>query len=664
MRFVIDTNSVLRVGFLMAENSLVEAFGAVVAVTGSNGGLLADSLHNVTRQKAVEAFGSSRSEFEALELETTLWDLVCRLNNFRDGCSSQFSFKKTPSSVSSTFTITQCVIGWVQSNLTRPTEPANLQSIKWMYTASQRRKRGSKFCTELDLDAPLREGLSIAEEDWSCDEVLHKYVFELLLAGEHAAARTACADTSNWLLLAALDASAPSASAELACSSLKLLPTQIAEACIVLSNSSQLSRYERGVYGLLGRNLAAIKSLCESWETLLLAHLLCDASLENFERNIALDHKLILQSSDWRRIIALALIQDRFPELVQQLVVDVQENTAQCSIVQHTWLVRILLHVQLALDLRPNPVLVQIYIEYLCEDPNLLDSRLDLVPAYVRFLEGENQANVYGRVLAQITDLSVQSQQVKLVERYGIALAGPIKIALSLNFDLYVEDQQEQACERLVGILNWPVAAQQWSLAANALVRAYILFLQHSSRHGIVLLSEQVSARLVRDRAMDEVRARIHEYPTVVADLAQLEQYFLLGNALDALSRWNQAKFCAYSGRSAASKFIGNALDAVTAALNFGEPHSSHIHYTQDVQSTMEQIRKVYIPMIVYELFGILQDAQSVSSGYANLALQFAVKLADEELKLYELFDERLMASLVKPALSNLVSSGLANAVY
>lgn len=646
----------------MAEDSLIEAFGAAVAVQRSTGAMLAEALHNATRQKAVEAFGPGRPEFEALELETMLWDLVSRLNIARGAEAENSSLKNTSPSVKSAELSSSSIIGWLQSNLTRPTEPGDLQSIKWMYTASQKGKRGSKVCTELDLDAPLREGLPIAQEDRERDETLHRYVFELLLAGEHAAARTACAETSNWLLLAALDSAVLSFSVGTTTVHPTLLPARIAEACVVLSENNQLGRYERGVYGLLGQNLAIIKPLCESWETLLLAHLLCGASLESFERNVSLDHKILLQGSDWRRQIALALVQDRFPVLVQQLVVDVEENTAQSSIVQHPWLARVLLHVQLASGLRPNPVLLQIYIEYLCENPVLLDSRLDLIPAYVRFLEGDTQASVYGRVLAQITDARVQAQQVKRAESYGITLAGPIKTALALNFDLYAEDQQNEACERLVGILNWPVAAQYWSLAANALVRAYILFLEHNSRHGIVLLSEQISARSVREKAMDEVRAKIHEHPAVVADLAQLEQYSLLGNALEALSRWMQVSPHAQGGRSVAPKLIGNAMDAVASALRFGKLHSSHIELAQNAQNTMEQIRRVYIPQIVYELFDILQDAQTVSSGYANVALQFALKLADEELKLYELFDEKLMKSFVKPALLHLSLPGVADA--
>jgi len=607
----------------MPSDALILPFGVAVAPAYLDAESLVAALHEAARQKALDAFGSQRSlTFKPLELETRLWDLVARIVDNKAHKSSSSA---------------PVVIEWLQKNLRAVAEPSNLQSIKWMYTKNQAAKpRGNAVVSELDLDAPLRQALPISEEDREADETFFRYVFELLLCGDRKRAQAVCADTNNWLLRAAVSVTTPT--------------DVFATACKQLSSDHRVGKWEAAVYGLVCGNLAVVAPLCDSWEKLLLVHLQAGASLQTFELAVQRDHKLLLQHQDWIHQVAIAVIQERVPELVVQLASQVQSSDRSAVLVVQPHLTRILLHLQLVLGLQAgvpqiDTTLAQVYLEYICDSPEDLPQTLPLVPEYVRFLSSESQSRVYGYILAQITDPDTQAHQLRLASEYTIDVAPALEHAVALNFDLSSEHNEEAAHGldvRLVGILNWLVIAELWPLAVKSLLRAYIFFYTQGRRAGAVLLASQISAEYARSHALDGLRTKLQDYPDLVNELNQLRDCAQLAEALAALDAWHQLDHTNPGWRSSAAKVIGFAIESVSNALNFGAAAT-----TEDIVL----IRRKYIPLITYELLDVLSAAQSVSEGYATVALEFAIKIADEDLKLYELFDVSLLSALAKPAL-------------
>lgn len=558
----------------MAEERLVEEFGDAVLDSGISQAELAERLLGRCRQTLVRA-ADFPVALEHLQREVQLWTLVYSISAGAEGS----------------------IADWIAQFLPEPRAPAKLPAIKWQHLQAA----GHGL---LDEDAPLRGDVELDAEDRAADSDVFEYVFALLLRGETSAAADLCSQTGNWLLRAAIEASSP-----------RTPNPVLVEACRVASESS-LSAAERGVYGLLGKQLASVAPLCRSWDELLLAYLRTESPLDRFEAAVQADPALAVPGMDFRRRIVIALASGTFAALARELLAD---EAALLDIA----LVRVVLHVQMVLECVTEPA-VKLYVLHLCSDPARLAERLVYVPGYVKELERSEQPALYGQVLAELISPEQIAQQLELSREFGIDLPACLAHAVNLCLDLYTENVGDEFVGmRVVRCVVSVLDARLYAQSLRELVRAYELFLTHEDVRAARALTSAFDLDALRRDTFDarQLGGRSRE---VLRWLVQLRQYKELVAAFSRLEEGD----CSSAGAAATSH-------AVFAALEFDGP---------------DALRQRCVPRLVYGLLALV-DADD-EHRFAGVAARLVEALADERRQLYRFFDRELMHRLVGPYLA------------
>ncbi|KAK9469976.1 nuclear pore protein 84/107 [Dipodascopsis tothii] len=168
--------------------------------------------------------------------------------------------------------------------------------------------------TELDVDAPMRQGKAIDAADAEDDRRVFANVFRLIQTGQLDRARTICEHTGNFTLNAAVngaveycdpavDATGPAGERAFG-TKRKALWRRM---CAQLARAAEVpDKYERAIYGFICGDLDTVVAVCDSWESELLAHVqhLLSVETEQFidtRRREAPGHGLVaLQKAELR----------------------------------------------------------------------------------------------------------------------------------------------------------------------------------------------------------------------------------------------------------------------------------------------------------------------------------------------------------------------------
>lgn len=559
----------------MADEWLVEEFGSVTLASGLSHDHLAEDLLARCRQALTSVSDLGVSTRHHLELEIQIWALVYGISAGAEGSMAD----------------------WIAQFLPKPLTPGDLPAIKWRHSLMA-------GMSDLDEDAPLRSGTPLDTRDSEEDSAVFEYVFALLLRGETSVAADVCAQTGNWLVRAAIEAT-----------SLRTTNPVLTDTCRAASESS-ISAAERGVYGLLGKRLDSVAPLCQSWDELLLAYIRTGTPLEQFEETTRTDPALALISTDFRRRIVIALAKGTFPQVATELLGDM-------AALDDISLVRIVLHVQMVLGCVTEPA-VKLYVLHLCSEPSKRAQRLPYVPCYVKELAASEQPALYGQLLAELVSPRQLLQQVELSRELGIDLSACLVQAMKLCLDLYVENvRDEVAGMRLVQCVATVLQARLYAQAVHDLVRAYELFLTHSDVLAALSLCSVYDLEDLRRDTLSESAPRGRS-PDVLRGLVLLRQYETVTAALELLEKRD------FSPDSAAE-----TTQTVFAALQFDGP---------------ESLRRTCIPRLVFRLLAFIEEAGR-QGNFSKDVSRLVTVLADEQRELYKYFDAQLMHTLVGPYL-------------
>ncbi|XP_065068605.1 nuclear pore complex protein Nup107-like [Rhopilema esculentum] len=204
----------------------------------------------------------------------------------------------------------QLIVDWLEKNAEDKINDFiatdNLQftsdSVSWEHTLHtlnmlSTSKGGSRFVTELDPDAPIRQRRPLADLDQDDENRLMKYVFMFLRAGKLEEAKDICikygqswraATLDGWRLWHDANFEDSTKNGEMEITEGNPFGLIWKSCCWKLSEDTEVSTYEKAIYSALSGNLRQLLSVCGSWEDRLWAYfkVLVDGKVEQELRHV------------------------------------------------------------------------------------------------------------------------------------------------------------------------------------------------------------------------------------------------------------------------------------------------------------------------------------------------------------------------------------------
>ena len=217
-----------------------------------------------------EQYKGSPKTAEWWTLETRLWDLIRRLYEFRHTLANQ---QPPLDPAESSLEETRVILKWLTDTAPRITQPEYIQSNRWFVTRENLKMRkvtagrtslahnNDPVVSELDPDAPLRQGKVLMLEDEENERKLLKQVFAYLRLGDVKGAEQVCRDSNNFWRAASFSASSGPE-----------LNNNWRKMCFQIARQPQVEKYEKAVYGVVCGDLDSVVSVCQTWEDQLWAH--------------------------------------------------------------------------------------------------------------------------------------------------------------------------------------------------------------------------------------------------------------------------------------------------------------------------------------------------------------------------------------------------------
>ncbi|BFZ57606.1 Nucleoporin nup84 [Savitreella phatthalungensis] len=287
-----------RGGELFGENGLLAQFYSI----GSE------------RVEALADAGEADSgEARAWQLECRTWDLVQRLYLERtrqvpsaadlavdiDRISNR-ALERLLYETDSSAAEARLVLDWLRDGAASIPLDGELRGNRWLYTRESIKTRGRTFdkglgsgdlnantVSELDPDAPVRQGKRLDDRDLDYERVMLRALFSHIRAGEFAEAAELCRASGDHWRAASMqgfvehsdprrDVSfAENGEDEMDGGRIEGNPRKALwrRMCYALAKETSIDLHERAVYGALCGDVDAVRPACTSWEDHLWAHL-------------------------------------------------------------------------------------------------------------------------------------------------------------------------------------------------------------------------------------------------------------------------------------------------------------------------------------------------------------------------------------------------------
>lgn len=332
-------------------------------------------------------------------------------------------------------------------------------------------------------------------------------------------------------------------------------------------------------------------------------------------------------------------------------------------------------------------VIIDAYIELLRGE-----GKNDLIPLYVSYLSDDLASDTYSYLLATITDSEERKQHLHLAKKYGLDMPNTIRKAVKRVFDEDPTQYQQyeeikftsevtQNDLNLCHAVAWYKEATMWPDAIHSCVTLYRLFLgvgkiQSASEFGeavpwAFILNKYEAYLIGRDAG--PITLGIEEDTTPINEAFRLEfsEYGRLVSCIQQIHTWNDHYANASSqelsfstkdrrGSAMSNGSIANGSkkrehtqlwkrDAIHIVTSLSDTvhqlartwMTSVLNSPDADQETIEQVTRLrtwYIPFLLMELLRVFIEAQEAQFNFLRQAAGLATFVADEDLKIYQLF--------------------------
>ncbi|CCG81566.1 Nucleoporin nup107 [Taphrina deformans PYCC 5710] len=458
-------------------------------------GILAE-LYKISQEKlASHDFASNIDEKKTWLLECRTWDLVQRLYLERtkqlfsppveDKMMSNHAAVQRLYDTSTEAAETKIVLDWLQDGKEEMTT-LELRSNGWFYTREhiKGRQRSSlitendKIVTELDPDAPVRQGRRLVEEDEQYEKDLVRIMFEKVRSGNYKGAADLAQQSGEHWRAASLrgcverreaDDNESEDGIENAAEGSTNKPLW-RRMCFALSQQPSFDVYERAMYGALCGDVASVLPVLSTWEDRLWVHYNAmnisrvEAHLGNLGR-VSLDtdfpitdfthleprsildglfqneeHTIRTEARSPLRVVQARLITNQVGNLLEDMYHQLQavREGGLPNVGSSPHLIRFVAHLvivlrQLQVDLPEIAciAILQAYVEIL-----ISANQGDAVAVYASQLPAHEAVEAFARFLVLVEEEDSRKEQLRLALAHGI----DTKVALLRTVELVFEE--------------------------------------------------------------------------------------------------------------------------------------------------------------------------------------------------------------------------------
>ncbi|GMM48217.1 Nup84 protein [Pichia kluyveri] len=380
-------------------------------------------------------------------------------------------------------------------------DDVDFQTIKWLNTTLKLNNinKDPSLVKNLDLDAPLRTGLSIDTNDKLKDELFFKRAFNLLMSNEIDELKTLCTLTNNWdfaLMLNGLnDRIDPII--DLNDYSNNTIPSGVMNKLLRKRTIYQLCQnetknYEKACYGFLSSDFLSTNQMVNTWEEKLYLYLdnlfnsklesnifkydhnnsnnnnnnnnellkklksppLISNSIDDILNKLANDDNISIkeQSKNSIRVLIGSIISDNVKTLMNNTIKSLDllnendnEENLQNEISNESYLLRILTHLSIILQLIYGEELISNndYIKLLkCYIIRLmLYKSYDLVPTYISFIPNNDEIiEIYSTILFQFEfNVNERINQINNIRIFKLPLEQILRNTIEKAFNETIE---------------------------------------------------------------------------------------------------------------------------------------------------------------------------------------------------------------------------------
>lgn len=655
---------------------------------------------SIAGRYAAETLNSNTESSSDWELEAKLWHLFELLLSFRTSdqeleitevrhYNSDAVFEKQLLHENRELYQIWIIIVWIQDNMRELERPSRLPASKWSNTMISGGIKSS------DLDYPLREKKAeIDPRDKEEDSIFFKYIYELLIAGKVEEALEECKLSDNLTI-----------SMILCGMQLYVNPrvdTQLREdfesqqgikkhalwrrTVYSLSQNTELNYYERAIYSFLAGDIPPEEVMnISSWDSGLLVYLnqILKIEVENYlnsENKISKDelifslpshpndsqtvlNRLSLaypQESEHpiRVLIGGIILNTLEPVLnsaVKLLMEMVQGQTAENDLAEKPYLLRIVTHMSILLDIispglvskRNKSKLITAYISIM-----KLHELYDVIPVYIDFLDSEEIVDAYSFVLSTLEDPDVRKKQIEIANFLRLPTSNILR---KTTERIFVETEEEYTPRGEVSVtfdvppvdkhlifgVEWLIQGKLYVDAVDsviALSRRFLIngkiksleyFINGNSLDDLLKNYElEVIYQRNHDDEKESKKKEIQEYQRLIRELKKFEEW------KDTVSKLNSES----NVPSLIEKFQQYSRGTFDLIKHFFVELSEHEDHPD--REIYYEIRSLYTPYLIIELHKELVEAAMLLKipTFIREALGFANLVANETDKIYLLF--------------------------
>lgn len=436
----------------------------------------------------------------------------------------------------------------------------------WNFGGSSSNGDQIQLVTELDVDAPLRQGKSVDKEDAEIDRRVFAYVFRMLQTGEYEAAQDLCERSGNYVLNAALNGLVeyrdPRIDGYYEGMARGTKRKGLWKKMCKQAARSLPDKYERAIYGIMCGDLDSVVAVSDSWESEMLAHVQ-HSIMEELDENgnvrvhnegegnsRAVGEIINVLANTWTsakhplRIIQGGIIKEMIGMIVSdtaQKLDNIRDGVEETNIlVEERYLLRVITHMMLFLskmtDVGPQEDAVAVlagYVEMLT-----IWGKLRLVPVYVAQLPEREAIEAYSFMLAEVRDAAQRREQFELAEKHGVDIMNTLRRTMQRVFDEH--DDTETADERLTDAIMWFVDAGMWRDVIRSANAIYVRFLLAGKVNSAYRLRANLSESGVQQYTSEyEYEADASE---IADDISEFKEYERLLDGISSVHAWEAVR--------------------------------------------------------------------------------------------------------------------------
>ncbi|TID29708.1 hypothetical protein CANINC_001721 [Pichia inconspicua] len=579
-------------------------------------------------------------------------------------------------------------------------EELDLQTTKWLNTLNNLNSMSPnpEYVDCLDIDAPTRTDHAIDPVDAEKDELFFKKAFSLLLSNELEDLNELCKITNNWdfaMILAGFsDRVDPimdlndfqSGTKPSGVKSQILRKRTLYQLIQSVKSSKATGKYELACYGYLVNDFMSCHELASNWEEKLLIYLRNYLNIKLEDQLVKIHTKFNIESSDLAmihklpkppimtnsvddilmklsndtddrikeqskhpiRVLMGSLISDNVKDLMNNTIKSLEnmvQTDGQDSILADTYVLRILTHVAIILQLVYGEKLISnddytkllnFYIHRLT-----LYKSYELIPTYMSYIPEESDIiRIYSGLIMKFEfEPEDRAKQISGIRHLVLPLENILRTTIERAFEetaQYYPTNKEVVLvfesvpidKKLYQLICWFIDANMVDDAIDSIAVLLRRFLLVGKIGASIEFIDSMNLPFLIENY--QIKHQIQDDINVIKPIMELIQYKNFIAVFKSMINFDP--------NSGSFEEIFELSKKIRRLIKYWLFELSN-DVEQENKDVFNELRRIYIPVLFNKLFELLIENKYQDEVLIKEGIDMVNLLADEEYKLYEIFD-------------------------